>query len=190
MLFLEDINGLVFDTLISESHQAGLSLTQYPVEFGTPITDHSFTPPKVLTLNVGQSAHVSLYRGGGSSPARLADFYGRLMDMREKAELFTIATPLYKYENMCVTGVSNVRAKGTETVINVTVTCTEVRIANLRSVDDFNAVYKEQLGVQRRASPKAELGPVNAAEVPPESAEAKNASTAALRGLRTFGVVE
>ena len=53
MLFIRDLNGIAFDTLISEQHQSGQSMTQYPVESGAPITDHSYPTPKVLTLTVG-----------------------------------------------------------------------------------------------------------------------------------------
>lgn len=116
------IGGIEFDAAMIESHSYTASVTQYPVETGATISDHtsldpisiriegvfSDTPiPSQLLLKAAKN-----WQSGGTPTFVLggaATQWGLLVDLWEARAPLTVVTELEEYENMVITALSTAR---------------------------------------------------------------------------------
>lgn len=50
---IPQLNGITADCWISEEHARDLEVTENPIEFGAPVTDHAFVKPQELVVEFG-----------------------------------------------------------------------------------------------------------------------------------------
>jgi hypothetical protein len=152
------VGALVFDALVSESHEFSTTVTQFPVEQGAPITDHARREPAKLTIEAVITNHPikaeklsqfvydvasgresilieeSVSRTSGAFKL-LLDMIGE-MDNYEAApriiEPVDVVTVLKLYKNMVITSIS-VSKDSPEEVLRFTMTLQKIRRASPRS---------------------------------------------------------
>lgn len=158
-LFTKRIGLIEFDTLISEVHGAALVLTEYPVETGAPITDHSYRTNDTLVLTVGHSIVPFVATNfEETDKQRLVAFFEALKAALASAELFEVGTGIELYENMVITGLTTTRDKTSATILQIVITMREVQIVNVNDFDKFRQRYALFGGVFDRASRAIQQG--------------------------------
>lgn len=113
---LANIEELVLDASISETHTFKNQVTNHPVEDGSMITDHAFTEPDSLQIEgfitntpilVVNSPRVRV----GDEPNRVLVAFDVLFRIRNDKELVTIVTGLRVYFDMMLTSLTIPRNK-------------------------------------------------------------------------------
>jgi len=168
-LLTQSIGLIEFDALISEQHESTLTLSENPVENGSPIIDHFYPDPQKLTLTVGQNLDGfiigQLPEDDQADGTRLADFYFLLKQAQLAGELFEVGTGVELYQNMIIRGLSTIRDKTQVTILQVVVSLQEVRRVSATPTDRFAEQYSEQVGVRERASEVVTRGQVSETDI-------------------------
>lgn len=152
------VGALVFDALVSESHEFSTAVTQFPVEQGAPITDHVRQEPAKLTIEAIITNHpikaeklsqfvYDVASGKESilieeSVSRVSGAFKQLLDMIGEMDNYEAApkliepvdvvTSLKLYKNMVITSVS-INKDSPEEALRFTMTLQKIRRATLRS---------------------------------------------------------
>jgi hypothetical protein len=96
------IGKIIPDVAIEESHVDRVQVTQHPVAFGTPVSDHAFRMPATVTMRCGWTNSKE-----GASRNRVKETYDTLRDYmgrnEKKIDPITITTAKRTYENMIMT---------------------------------------------------------------------------------------
>ena len=71
-VIIPQLGGIVADAWLSEEHSRELEITENPIEFGAPITDHAFVKPQELTIEFGIT----------NTPLLVNDAFGQLGEDR------------------------------------------------------------------------------------------------------------
>lgn len=116
------------DATISENHDYTATVTQFPVENGTVISDHIFNQPVRLSLEclisdsplsnsgnplVTAANTLSSFFSVNSGPTRTTSVFDDLMRLYQKREIFRVDTGLRIYNNMAITSLSVPRTSNT-----------------------------------------------------------------------------
>lgn len=134
------IGGIIPDVVIDERHTDSLTITDSPVEFGAPVSDHAYMNPKELTMKVGWSPssniinsvlNLSILKGISS----LKELYERLLIMQEKRQPFSISTGKRLYKNMLIQSIECVTDQDTENALVLTIKFREVFITHTSEVE-------------------------------------------------------
>lgn len=155
-----NIQSLDLDVVVSESHTLQNKITQFPVEEGSPITDHIRSQPDRLTMScfitetpilqalqefetlerlTSQAEQFSQL----DSTKTLVSFLileelakGPLDDTGRRApELLTVVSGLKVYTDMAIENVSIPRSQGTGASLRFTASFIKVRVVNSRTVE-------------------------------------------------------
>lgn len=102
---------------ITETHDASVTPSQYPIEDGTQGTDHLVRTPKLITWDVMFSER--------SDPQGT---YDRLLELMYSGVPFTATTGLKTYENMVLTSVAANQDAKTARILKCTLSMQEVLI--------------------------------------------------------------
>lgn len=168
-LLTQSIGLIEFDALINEQHESTLTLSENPVENGSPIIDHFYPDPQKLTLTVGQNLDGfvigELPEDDQADGTRLADFYFILKQAQLSGELFEVGTGIELYQNMIIRGLSTIRDKTQVTILQVVISMQEVRRVSATPTDRFAEQYSEQVGVRERASEVVPRGQVSETDI-------------------------
>lgn len=142
------IDTIIPDVVVTERHTDRLVVTQHPVADNTPISDHAYRMPAVLTMQCGWSnsnvvgAAVSGFMSGGLAGAgssllasateqRVKDIYSQLLDLqfgkqRNNPDTFSVTTGKRNYTNMMITELSVSTDRHSEYALIVQCTMQEV----------------------------------------------------------------
>lgn len=104
---------------ISESHNASVTPTQYPIEDGTQGTDHVIANPRELSWD--------LAFGSQSNPVAT---YAKLEELLLSGEPFDATTGLKTYENFILTSLSCTQDKTNSKILRVSLTMREIIITH------------------------------------------------------------
>lgn len=103
-----NIGGLMFDGILSSSHESSLTVTKHPVQYGANISDHAILNPARLTLDIEVSDVMGyigpMYLGSGVTKSQRA--YSTLLEFQRSRIPMVVWTKLRKYENMVITNIS------------------------------------------------------------------------------------
>lgn len=162
-----------------------MTVTDFPVEDGTQISDHTQKLPDVVTFRSLISA----------TPLRLISFNPIIGDARPRAafelmeelqdsgELVRIVTDVKTYDNMVLTSLTAPRRRDTKNALLFTAIFREIKLVSSQVVQ-----LPAEEEVQQTASVKEEGGKVTPA---PTESEAEDAEASLLfRALNGLGVVE
>ena len=96
----------LIDSFISERHQESVTITEYPVETGFEVADHSIVRPRILDI-VGFSSDAVVGWVNDSDPEHIAprgrEAWEEMRRIMYKRELVTLITRLDVYRNMIIT---------------------------------------------------------------------------------------
>lgn len=173
-LFASSIGTVAFDVAIDETHTSTTAVSQYPVERGAPLIDHTYPQPDVLTLNLAHGLTPLFQVNEQGNSIRLVDFFDKIKIVQANGELVEIITGVRRYQDMVITNIVAVRGKGNVSTMTLTVNLQQVRRVTLAETDNFNRRFSELVEVNRRAAAQADLGDQAATELATDSAEATN----------------
>lgn len=157
---------------VSEAHQDDVTLTDHPVERGSPITDHAYKNPASLTLVVGWSN--SSLAGATMGRSYVQIIYERLLKLQAAREPFDVTTGKRKYSNMVIVSLATETDEKTENVLIVSVGLREVIIVRTQAVNIVPA--REVQAEPAKTAETSEAGTKQAVPAP-------NANVTALKRL-------
>ena len=179
-MFATRIGLTEFDVPISETHETSSTITTYPVESGSPLTDHSYPNPRKLTMRIAHSVR-RLDDRTQPQTLRMRDLYDDLLLMQELAEPVEVVTAITDYQTMLVESVVAIRDKDRVSITEFTVTLKEVLTVNSEFSQGFAERYSQLVAVQNRASPTVDRANTNPETIDPESIEAENLRTSLIK---------
>mgnify|MGYP001578814444 FL=1 len=141
---------LEIDACLSEGHSLTNTVTDQPVEVGSPISDHSRPESRRLTLDCIVS-NTPLGRTPGEDFAYAA--WKQLVDLHEKPRLLTVSTSRGLYRNMAIENVSNPVDAKTAGALIFTVSLKQVRLVQ-------NRLTRIKIAKTPKAQPKVKKGAV------------------------------
>jgi hypothetical protein len=112
--FIEDDDGTIwyFDAVVRNDHSQSQRITQHPVQDKANISDHSFSLPAQLSMEIQMSDVMDSFSPGqwgndSSDPTKSVVAYQKLVDWKNKGIPLVITTRLDTYENMVVASVTS-----------------------------------------------------------------------------------
>lgn len=146
---------IVPDVVIEENQRDELTITQHPVEKGSPISDHAFKVPVRVDMQIGFSDS-----SGGAGWAREA--YEMMLSLQIKREPFSVTTGKRTYNHMLVRSIAVQTDQRTEHALMATVGLEEVIIVSTSSTSSSDQASPES------TAPSADQGAQQAAPLPPD----------------------
>ena len=168
------IGGIIPDVTIREVLSDTYTITNHPVEGGTPISDHYFANPKMVEMSVGWSDCT----GGTGYVLQVFQAFRALAATRQ---VFSVDTGKCSYDNMLLGEATTVTDPESETTLMVTVRLQEVIISQTSSSgssDPSTGTNSNQTDPQTTGTPTA-LGTQNLTPLP-YFASGNGAGTASL----------
>lgn len=163
--------GLIeLDATVSENHDYSATVTQFPVENGTVISDHIFNNPVRLSLEclisdsplsnsrnplVTIASNLVSFFSFNSGPTRSNAIFEDLMRLFDKRELFQVVTGLKLYKNMAITSLSFPRSSGSGQGLIFRIEMLQVKFASILNISyqrvrliegNSEPIIREQLG--------------------------------------------
>jgi len=141
-----------FDMVENQSSNHKLSLTRYPVQDGTPITDHAFKEPETINMSVSVSdIELSSYDNSFSDVNSRAEKALKIIKgWQDKVLLLTVQTKFLKYENMVLESISEASNNKNKNKLNASLTFRKIRIAKMEEIvvgpfeTDDSATYESE----------------------------------------------
>lgn len=118
-----------FDAVFRTDHMANVTLTQHPVQTGAAISDHAYSEPDEVTLEIGMSDAVS-YAGTNHS----VNAYSQLRAIMAKREPVTLITRLQSYKNMVITSMSAPDDYTTMNALKATIYFRQVEMVSVSTI--------------------------------------------------------
>lgn len=121
------------DAMVQEDHQSSATLSDYPIESGSSVSDHVVVKPDVLNLNcvVGSSP---IYIGSGMlSTNRIMDSYILLWAMLTTKSEVTIVTGIRVYQHMVIEDLKVTRTKDNGQALEFTLQAKQARIVKTQT---------------------------------------------------------
>ena len=116
------IGGIIPNVTVREVLTDEDTITQHPVESGTPIADHVFANPKIIEMSSGWSDSTAGY------PGYVQDVYQAILALKATREPFDVSTGKRAYQNMLFGNVTAVTDEQSEHTLMVTARLQEVII--------------------------------------------------------------
>jgi hypothetical protein len=120
------IGSFTIPCIIRENVSDSLTLTDHPVEFGAPITDHAYSNPIELDMEFVYSDQFGL--------GTLSEYYTQFSTMAREKQLITIVTGKAVYKNMVIVLVQQATDERTENILSMFIRAREVIIAYTQEV--------------------------------------------------------
>jgi hypothetical protein len=134
---LRRMGPLTFDVVISEIHDSELDITENPIEFGTPVSDHAYMLPLKLRISAGVSDNPMTLNGAnrfGQGPTRSISAYQALTQLQREAEPFNVQTGLKLYRNMLISSIHTEQDKDSSSILAFEADLKEVIIVSTQTV--------------------------------------------------------
>lgn len=141
------IGFVVPDVVIEESGKDELTITQHPVEKGSPISDHAFKNPVRVDMQCGFSDS-----RGGVGWSREA--YEALLELQYMREPFSVTTGKRTYSNMLVRGIAASTDQRTEHALMATVSLEEVIIVSTSSTSSADQKSPQSTAPSQNEGPR------------------------------------
>lgn len=175
---VKDATGLVelleFDASFDEQHEFAVKVTEHPVEFGKPISDHITDKPDEVLMTIGFTDHpLDMIEALEADRARRR--FTVLRNLLRAHEPVTLVTGLDVYPSMVLQRISVTRTSETGLAIEASLSFKEVLIANSLDV----LVPEEILGETARRTGQSPVdgGAIGTEEVG-EALDQENSSVA------------
>lgn len=118
-----------FDAVFRTDHMANVTVTQHPVQTGAAISDHAYSEPDEVTLDIGMSDAVT-YAGTNHS----INAYSQLRAIMDKREPVTLITRLRSYKNMVITSMSAPDDYTTMNALKATIYFRQVEMVSVSTI--------------------------------------------------------
>lgn len=125
------IGGFVADVTIDEDGTDELAITDFTVEQGASITDHSFMRPAHIKILVGYS---NSSPSSGGNPNYVQDIYAQFLGLQRSREPFDIFTGKRAYRNMLIHRLHQHTDQKVENALIMSVECREIILTETQTV--------------------------------------------------------
>lgn len=135
---LHSVGAFTFDSTYFEQHNATITVTKQPVEFGADMPDHAFTEPLILTVSGAVSDAPLLPNpsfDASSSASRSASAYQKLLMLANSKTLLNVQTGLAGYTNMLITSLNTMQDADTANVFEFVMQLMKIPIINVQNVN-------------------------------------------------------
>jgi hypothetical protein len=122
-LHLSTGNIVPLDGVMKDSHSAISQITQFPLEDGSFVNDHTILKPKTLNISTGVMK--------SDNPSEM---YSTMVALRDERVLMDIQTHLELYENFLLESVEPVRDAGVGDLIMISLKFQEVKFAKSKQI--------------------------------------------------------
>lgn len=136
-----EIGAIQLDVDISESHVYNSTVTKFPVEYGSNISDHIINNPVTLTMTgLISNTPIGFFRGKigqyirGEAFERHKIAFEELLFLRDSKIPFTVITTLGEYLNMVFESITFPREVGSSQSLRFTAVMTEVEYVDSETV--------------------------------------------------------
>lgn len=103
---IPQLGDLIADVWVSERHRREMEVTQNPVEFGSPVTDHAFVKARSLSVTFGVSNTPLVDNDTFTDIDRVEEARLKLYDLQDAKTFLTVKTINGgEYSNMLLTGI-------------------------------------------------------------------------------------
>lgn len=103
---IPQLGDLIADVWVSERHRREMEVTQNPVEFGSPVTDHAFVKARSLSVTFGVSNTPLVDNDTFTDIDRVEEARLKLYDLQDAKTFLTVKTINGgEYSNMMLTGI-------------------------------------------------------------------------------------
>lgn len=154
-----------FDAVIRNEHTETQRITSHPVQTGANKSDHSFSLPAQLTLEIGMSDVMDSYSyqqwgTGDDGSSRSVKAYQTILGWKQKGMPLTINTRLGEYQNMVVVMMSTPDDITTKDGLRCHVTFQEILTftVSVRKVPYRAAVTETNAKGQKYVKPEEDQG--------------------------------
>lgn len=155
-----------FDAVFNQNTNDMLTLTTYPVQDGTPITEHAYKDPETVTLRVAVS-DIRLNGSEGSFDSG-EEANAILESWQKDVLLLKIQTKFKLYENMVLVGKTITTNSNNSNVLDAQLSFRKIRIASIEEVVAGPFASEESAAYE---SPYQNSGSVQGTEVVDEIIE-------------------
>jgi len=140
------IGTIIPDCAVEERHTDLITITQHPVERGSPINDHYFRAPSEVILRWGwsNSSPQNAFSGGAlgiltaaigfGSESYANEIYEDLLKLQLSGKTFELVTGRKTYPRMMMTSLTTETNNATTYGLSIEAVCTEVIITQTRTV--------------------------------------------------------
>lgn len=135
-----EIQGITLDATLQETHSRSSTISLYPVESGTNITDHIVSDPEELTV---QGFITDTPIEGGINN-RSQDVFNQLNELMDRREPITVVSGLKVYESMAIRNLNIPRDRSTGRTLVFTIDLMRIRIAGQEGF--FEGALSQALG--------------------------------------------
>lgn len=103
---IPQLGDLVADVWVSERHRREMEVTQNPVEFGSPVTDHAFVKAQSLSVSFGVSNTPLVDNDAFTDIDRVDEARTKLYELQNSKTFLNVKTINGgEYNNMLLTGI-------------------------------------------------------------------------------------
>ena len=103
---IPQLGDLVADVWVSERHRREMEVTQNPVEFGSPVSDHAFVKAQSLSVTFGVSNTPLVENEAFTDTDRVDEARQKLYELQNSKAFLTVKTITGgEYNNMLLTGI-------------------------------------------------------------------------------------
>ncbi|HXR75138.1 MAG TPA: hypothetical protein VN737_04125 [Bryobacteraceae bacterium] len=131
----------VFDAVIRAEHEQRTAVTLNPVQTGAAISDHAYTIPASLVLEIAMSDAMQSFTMGqwADGPSKSVSAYQKLISLQKQRLPLQVSTRLRSYSNMMITGVHAEEDHETASALKATVTFQEILTATVITADSSSS---------------------------------------------------
>lgn len=131
MFVSRSIGGFTADVTIDEDAVDELAITDFPVEQGADITDHSFVRPSRIKIQVGYS---NSSQNSGGDPNYATNVYAQFLALLQSRQLFDVVTGKRSYTSMLMERLTQHTDQKVENALLMTVECRQVILTSTQTV--------------------------------------------------------
>lgn len=103
---IPQLGDLIADVWVSERHRREMEVTQNPIEFGSPVTDHAFVKAQSLSVTFGVSNTPLVENESFTDTDRVDEARQKLYELQNSKTFLTVKTITGgEYNNMLLTGI-------------------------------------------------------------------------------------
>jgi len=129
---------------LKENHNASSTITEFPLEDGSTISDHTIIKPKNLTIESGVMDE--------DTPS---DTYSALLKAKDNRELLDVQTKLTLYSSMAIESIDAVEDATVGDIVLFTLKLKEVRFATSKQVSIPRSKLKDKKAKDKMQSKKS-----------------------------------
>lgn len=144
---------IIAPCVVREGHMDDFRITSHPVEFGAPISDHTFAEPKRLQMEIiySESGNFSALKTAASlvgiqsaQNKTLKEYYQQFFDLQANNQAFDIVTGKRTYKNMLIENITCETTTESENLLKLNIDFLEVIIVRATlTTDTTNAKAPE-----------------------------------------------